>query len=171
MFAPKTAFGEFIPIAGRVMISLLDPAQKGQAQRVAMWDFTAEHVAQRMVRSDKDGRGILLYLPWQTVTPKNTRLPSLCQVCQQRRSKLGNFDGSRHQHSRQDRATKTSAKVGDGYRGPFPTDACANRQQDLTSPVGSGVVQTQMIKQMRQTNQRLKRSQASLNCPQMPNRF
>lgn len=70
---PENGSGEFLPVAAPVSIALLDPAEKGDAARVARWDFTAEEVGSAYRRSSL-GKGAYLAMLWPEKAPRRDRL-------------------------------------------------------------------------------------------------
>ncbi len=55
----------------KIMVSVLDPAQLGESQRIGIWEFKSEEVARSI--DSRDG-GIVLDLPWEGVKPVNSDL-------------------------------------------------------------------------------------------------
>lgn len=70
---PENSSGEFLPVAAPVSVALLDPAEQGDAARVARWDFTAEEVGSAYRRSSL-GQGAYLAMLWPNEAPRRDRL-------------------------------------------------------------------------------------------------
>lgn len=70
---PQDATGRFVPIAAPVSIVVLDPAEEGEAARVARWDFTGEQIASSYRRSAL-GEGAYLAMVWPKEAPKHEQL-------------------------------------------------------------------------------------------------
>ncbi|MEQ8786104.1 MAG: hypothetical protein RIC55_07380 [Pirellulaceae bacterium] len=73
VFEPRNAADAFVPRGGDVSIVLLDPAEEGQLQRVARWDFPLEEVVHR-IRTEKFGRGVNFKLRWSDRPPAHKNL-------------------------------------------------------------------------------------------------
>jgi hypothetical protein len=58
-----TATGHVAPVEGAVSLMVLAPAPAGRETRIARWDFTAEQIDARRLRTTT-GRGLQLNLPW-----------------------------------------------------------------------------------------------------------
>jgi hypothetical protein len=70
---PQDARGRSMTRPGAVSVVVLDRHARGDAARVARWDFTSEQVAQRMRRTSV-GSGIYLELPWPAQAPAHSEL-------------------------------------------------------------------------------------------------
>ena len=70
---PRNADDVFVPRAGNVSIVALDPAQEGDAQRVARWDFDIDETLLRL-RTGRFGRGLNFKLPWNESRPEHSKL-------------------------------------------------------------------------------------------------
>lgn len=68
---PMDASDQFVPVAAPITISLIDPARSGIRQRVGLWKFTAQQVANRI---DFDNKAFLFRLPWQRTAPIHSDL-------------------------------------------------------------------------------------------------
>ena len=68
---PTNESGEFVPIAAPVTISLIDPARNGLRQRVGLWKFTSQQVANRF---DRQESAFVFRMPWQRNAPINSNL-------------------------------------------------------------------------------------------------
>jgi hypothetical protein len=70
---PRDAQGQLIEAPADVSVVVLDPAQQGQAARVARWDFTAKEIAGRF-RKTPIASGIQLEMPWPADPPAHNDL-------------------------------------------------------------------------------------------------
>lgn len=70
---PLDAEGQLIEVPGEVSVVVLDPAQEGEAARVARWDFTAEEAAEHIKRTPL-GDGLHFDLRWPHGPPANRTL-------------------------------------------------------------------------------------------------
>ena len=70
---PRDADGRLVAAAAPVSMALLDPAQQGEAARVARWDFTAEEIA-AMGQTARMSEGIHLAVTWPGKPPAHERL-------------------------------------------------------------------------------------------------
>ncbi|MEX2121583.1 MAG: hypothetical protein WD847_18495 [Pirellulales bacterium] len=70
---PRDADGDLVEAAGDVSVVVLDPAQRGQAARVARWDFTAEEAAGHL-RDTPMGNGLHFELRWPHGPPAGAAL-------------------------------------------------------------------------------------------------
>jgi hypothetical protein len=70
---PLDAEGELIEVAGDVSVTLLDPAQKGNAAQVAQWEFTATEAAKYLKRTPM-GDGLHFTMRWPHSPPVNHAL-------------------------------------------------------------------------------------------------
>ncbi|MEE2641263.1 MAG: hypothetical protein VX768_11600 [Planctomycetota bacterium] len=68
---PVDKQGDFLPIAAPVTVSLIDPARNGIRQRVGLWKFSAQQVANRL---DSESSVFLFRLPWQRAAPIHPEL-------------------------------------------------------------------------------------------------
>lgn len=73
LLEPRNGSEQFVPLAGPVSVVLLDPAQVGDAARVARWDFGQSEAEGKLLR-DTPRRGIHLELPWPAKIPASNRL-------------------------------------------------------------------------------------------------
>ena len=69
-FEPRNGDNQFVPVAGRVSVVLLDPTSRS---RVARWDFQPDDVA-LAIQQARSGRGIRLRMPWQEQIPEGSQL-------------------------------------------------------------------------------------------------
>lgn len=70
---PLDASGQLLEIPAPVSVVVLDPAQEGEAARVARWDFTAEEAAEHIKRTPM-GDGLHFELRWPHSPPVNREL-------------------------------------------------------------------------------------------------
>lgn len=70
---PLDASGELVEVPGEVSVVVLDPAQEGEAARVARWDFTTEEAAEHIKRTPM-GDGLHFDLRWPHGPPANRTL-------------------------------------------------------------------------------------------------
>jgi hypothetical protein len=70
---PLDAAGQLLEVPGEVSVVVLDPAQEGEAARVARWDFTAEEAAEHLKRTPL-GDGLHFDLRWPHGAPVNRML-------------------------------------------------------------------------------------------------
>jgi hypothetical protein len=70
---PLDSAGELLEVPGEISVVLLDPAQEGEAARIARWDFTAEEAAEHLKRTPL-GDGLHFDLRWPEGPPVNRML-------------------------------------------------------------------------------------------------
>jgi hypothetical protein len=70
---PLDAAGQLLEVPGEISVVVLDPAQEGEAARVARWDFTAEEAAEHLKRTPL-GDGLHFDLRWPHGAPVNRML-------------------------------------------------------------------------------------------------
>ncbi len=70
---PRNSAGKYVALPGPVSVVVLDPARRGEAARVARWDFSAMDVAGCIKTSGTD-RGIHLKMRWPNGHPDNSQL-------------------------------------------------------------------------------------------------
>jgi hypothetical protein len=70
---PRSSSGRVARSSGKVSVVLMDPAQQGDAARVARWNFTAEEAA-RHFRRTPTGDGLHLQLRWPNEAPAHSDL-------------------------------------------------------------------------------------------------
>ena len=70
---PRDARGQLVPAAGPISVVLLDRGLRGEAGRVARWDFTAEQTA-LLYRKTPRGEGFFLEMPWPGEPPAHSHL-------------------------------------------------------------------------------------------------
>ncbi|MGD9720046.1 MAG: hypothetical protein AB7O59_02390 [Pirellulales bacterium] len=73
VFEPRDAAGHLVRWPGKVSVVAMDPAQQGEAARVARWDFPAEEVPAHYL-STVFGRGLQFELPWPGDPPDTREL-------------------------------------------------------------------------------------------------
>ena len=71
---PRNADDQFVPRPGPISVVVLDPAQEGDAARVARWDFDGEEIGYRLRKGSRSTRGIDLKLPWPDQPPASGEL-------------------------------------------------------------------------------------------------
>lgn len=71
---PRNEQDMFVPVPGPVTISLIDPAEVGDAQRIGLWKFGLEDIEARVKRQLGNGRGITILLPWPDLPPNHSQL-------------------------------------------------------------------------------------------------
>jgi hypothetical protein len=67
---PRNGDGAYVPLSGELTVVLLDPAEEGEAQRIARFDFDAIE-ASRHLRKSLLGKGIHLDLRWPDQAPRH----------------------------------------------------------------------------------------------------
>lgn len=70
---PRDATGKILQARGDVAVVVLDPAESGQAARVARWNFTAKEAAARFRRTPL-GTGMHFALRWPRAAPVHRQL-------------------------------------------------------------------------------------------------
>ncbi len=70
---PLDEAGELMEVSGDISVVVLDPAQQGEASRVARWDFTAAEAAKHLQRTPM-GDGLHFTMPWPHSPPVNRTL-------------------------------------------------------------------------------------------------
>ena len=70
VFEPRNSEDDFVPLASRVSVVLLDPETR---QRVARWELSKEQTEVALQKA-RAGRGIELHMPWQDTPPTKSRL-------------------------------------------------------------------------------------------------
>jgi hypothetical protein len=70
---PKDTNGNSILQPADVLVSLIDPAENGEAQRIGFWEISADEIAQ-LISESESPQSIQFVLPWQSVRPQHTRL-------------------------------------------------------------------------------------------------
>ncbi len=72
-FELRDAEGRTVKSPGAVSVVVLDPAQQGEAARIARWNFTPEEIAEHF-RSAQKSHGLQFELPWPGEAPRNRDL-------------------------------------------------------------------------------------------------
>ena len=123
----RTANGQVAPVQGALSLMVLDPALAGRQHRIARWDFTAEQIDARRLRT-ATGRTLQLDLPWPDGPPAAGRYQLWGRVLAPDGQKLltslpVDIDrlGRVHLASGQPMTTPTP------HRGPQPPTATAGR--------------------------------------------
>jgi hypothetical protein len=71
---PRNADDKYVPASAPLTISLIDPEESGEEQRIGLWKLTAEEVEPRIYHQGEASHGIQLTLPWQNHAPRNRKL-------------------------------------------------------------------------------------------------
>lgn len=71
---PRNQDDDFVPLAGKVSLVLLDPREEGDAARVARWDLPPDEVQRRIKTDEATAPGIHLKLPWNALPPSHEDL-------------------------------------------------------------------------------------------------
>lgn len=71
---PRNSQHQTLPVFAPLTIALLDPAERGEEQRLGLWEFTADEVALRQPPTAQPTQGIVLRLPWPQGTPRHDQL-------------------------------------------------------------------------------------------------
>ena len=74
LIQPKSFSGETVLQAGELTVSVIDPAESAEHQRVGLWKFLPDETRLFFANHDRSSRGILLHLPWDQSTPRNREL-------------------------------------------------------------------------------------------------
>ena len=70
---PLDEQGNVLSMAADLVISLIDPAEIGEKQRIGLWKYESYQV-ESFVSNQRGRRGLALELPWQRRAPRNRRL-------------------------------------------------------------------------------------------------
>jgi hypothetical protein len=70
---PRNADEAFVPLAAKLSVVALDPAEVGERAHFARWDIDSIQADQQL-RNSASVRGIHLNLPWPAAPPKHSRL-------------------------------------------------------------------------------------------------
>jgi hypothetical protein len=73
MVEPRNREGQLVKTPGAVSVVVMDPAQRGDAARVARWDFQVHEFDQHF-KSSTFGRGLQFELDWPNGPPQNRDL-------------------------------------------------------------------------------------------------
>lgn len=71
---PRNASGQLVPAVAPMTIALIDPQAIGEAQRIGLWDLTAEEIAETQQEGLMSGSGITIRLPWQGEPPARRQM-------------------------------------------------------------------------------------------------
>ena len=71
---PRNASGQLVPAVAPMTVALIDPQSVGEAQRVGLWDLTAEEIAETQQEGLMSGSGITIRLPWQGESPARRQM-------------------------------------------------------------------------------------------------
>ncbi|HAN97634.1 MAG TPA: hypothetical protein DCQ98_09505 [Planctomycetaceae bacterium] len=71
---PRNASGQTIPVFAPMSIAVIDPAERGEAQRIGLWKFTADELAYRQPATARPSDGIALRLNWTRGIPRHGNL-------------------------------------------------------------------------------------------------
>ena len=99
---PRDAQGRLVKAPGALSVVVMDPAQEGEAGRVARWDFAAHEVHSHF-HSTVFGRGLQFELPWPGEPPKNSALRLFVRFItedgQEAERRTSRSKSSRHRHT------------------------------------------------------------------------
>lgn len=71
---PRSAQGDVEFQSGELTVSLIDPAEPPERQRIGFWRFVPGETKLFFASDDMGNEGILLHLPWDQQTPANEQL-------------------------------------------------------------------------------------------------
>ncbi len=74
LIQPRTANGSVEFEAGELTVSLIDPSESPERQRIGLWKFLPGETELFFANDQIGNRGILLHLPWEQQTPANQKL-------------------------------------------------------------------------------------------------
>jgi hypothetical protein len=74
LIQPRTAAGSVSLQTGELTVSLIDPAESPDRQRIGLWKFLPGETELFFANDESGVRGILLHLPWEERSPVNQRL-------------------------------------------------------------------------------------------------
>lgn len=74
LIQPKAFSGETLLQTGELTVSVIDPAESPDDQRVGLWKFLPDETKLFFANDSRRSRGILLHLPWDQSTPRNREL-------------------------------------------------------------------------------------------------
>jgi hypothetical protein len=74
LIQPKAFSGETLLQTGELTVSVIDPAEAADHQRVGLWKFLPAETKLFFANENRRSRGILLHLPWDQSTPRNREL-------------------------------------------------------------------------------------------------
>lgn len=70
----ETSSGQVAFQTGELTVSLIDPAESSDRQRIGLWKFLPDETKLFFANDERGNRGILLHLPWDQSTPTNEEL-------------------------------------------------------------------------------------------------
>ena len=73
LIQPLDEQGNVVATAADLVVSLIDPAEIGEKQRIGLWKYES-YQAESFVSNQRGRRGLVLELPWQRRVPANDRL-------------------------------------------------------------------------------------------------
>ena len=73
LIQPLDERGRIVTVASDLVVSLIDPSEIGEKQRIGLWKYESYQV-ESLVSNRRGQRGLLLDLPWQRRVPGNDRL-------------------------------------------------------------------------------------------------
>ena len=74
LIQPRTADGQIQLVGGELTVSVVDPEQAPERQRIGLWKFLPQETELFFANDELGSHGILLHLPWEQSTPANERL-------------------------------------------------------------------------------------------------
>ncbi|MFK7766248.1 MAG: hypothetical protein AB8B55_03315 [Mariniblastus sp.] len=74
LIQPRDAEGNIELVGGELTVSVLDPTEAPDRQRVGLWKFLPQETELFFANDEIGNEGILLHLPWEQSTPVNERL-------------------------------------------------------------------------------------------------
>jgi len=74
LIQPRSADGQIQLVAGQLTVSVIDPNEAPEQQRIGLWKFLASETELFFANDELGSYGILLHLPWDQQTPINRKL-------------------------------------------------------------------------------------------------
>ena len=74
LIQPRSADGQVQLTTGQLTVSVIDPTQPAQRQRIGLWKFVESETELFFANNELGNYGILLHLPWDQQTPVNENL-------------------------------------------------------------------------------------------------
>ena len=74
LIQPRSADGQVLLSTGELTVSVLDPTQPAEKQRIGLWKFIDSETELFFANNELGSYGILLHLPWDQQTPVNRDL-------------------------------------------------------------------------------------------------
>ena len=124
---PQDADGRAVIKPAPVMVSVIDPAEVGQDQRVGLWEFSGNEIASLISATNKSASGISLNLPWQGRAPRHNKLMVYVRYIN---------EGNQHLEASMDVSINIPGKIA---RRPRPQ---TNEGGDLANPMRVASVQS-----------------------------